>query len=46
MHGYWRIDDPMMRANQQAHFMKNVSLASAALALLAWVNMSRRRAGT
>ena len=33
MHGFWRHDDPQMRANQQAHFMKNLSLAGAALVL-------------
>jgi putative oxidoreductase len=35
MHAFWRIDDPMQRANQQAHFMKNVSMGGAALALFA-----------
>lgn len=35
MHGFWRIDDPMQRMGQQVHFMKNVSLAGAALALVA-----------
>jgi uncharacterized membrane protein YphA (DoxX/SURF4 family) len=35
MHGFWRFDDPEMKQNQMAHFMKNVSLAGAALALLA-----------
>ena len=35
MHAYWKVDDPMQRANQQAHFMKNVSLGGAALALFA-----------
>jgi uncharacterized membrane protein YphA (DoxX/SURF4 family) len=33
MHGFWRLDDPQERVNQQAHFMKNLSLAGAALAL-------------
>ena len=37
MHGYWRETDPMQRANQQAHFTKNVALLGGALALLyAW----------
>jgi uncharacterized membrane protein YphA (DoxX/SURF4 family) len=31
MHAFWTIDDPMVRAVQQAHFMKNVALAGAAL---------------
>ena len=35
MHAFWKLDDPMMRSNQQAHFMKNVSMAGAALALFA-----------
>lgn len=35
MHAFWKIDDPMQRANQQAHFMKNVSMGGAALALFA-----------
>jgi putative oxidoreductase len=33
MHAYWKLDDPMMRANQQAHFFKNVQIAGAALIL-------------
>jgi uncharacterized membrane protein YphA (DoxX/SURF4 family) len=35
MHAFWKHDDPMERANQQAHFMKNVSMGGAALALFA-----------
>jgi putative oxidoreductase len=35
MHAFWRFDDPMQRPNQQMHFMKNVSLGGAALALFA-----------
>jgi uncharacterized membrane protein YphA (DoxX/SURF4 family) len=35
MHAYWKLDDPMQRSNQQAHFMKNVSMGGAALALFA-----------
>jgi putative oxidoreductase len=35
MHAFWKFDDPMERANQQAHFMKNVALGGAALALFA-----------
>src|SRR5919201_1181712 len=33
MHAYWKVDDPQLRANQHAHFMKNLALAGAALAL-------------
>jgi putative oxidoreductase len=35
MHGFWRFDDPQQRQTQMAHFMKNLSLAGASLALLA-----------
>ena len=31
MHRFWGVQDPMMAANQMAHFMKNVTLAGAAL---------------
>lgn len=30
MHNFWAVDDPNMRATQQAHFMKNLALAGAA----------------
>jgi putative oxidoreductase len=33
MHAFWKLDDPMEKANQQAHFFKNVQLAGAALIL-------------
>lgn len=33
VHAYWNVADPMERANQQAHFMKNLALAGAALVL-------------
>lgn len=32
-HAFWKLSDPMERANQQAHFGKNLALAGAALAL-------------
>jgi putative oxidoreductase len=35
MHAFWRHEDPMERANQQVHFLKNVSLGGGALALFA-----------
>ncbi|MCS7050399.1 MAG: DoxX family protein [Thermomicrobium sp.] len=35
MHDFWAESDPYARANQMAHFMKNIGLAGAALALLA-----------
>jgi putative oxidoreductase len=31
MHAYWKTEDPMLRGNDRAHFMKNVALAGAAL---------------
>jgi len=33
MHKFWGIADPMMAANQAAHFWKNMSLAGAALTI-------------
>ena len=36
MHAFWKVEDPQMRQNQQIHFMKNVSLAGAAIALFAF----------
>jgi uncharacterized membrane protein YphA (DoxX/SURF4 family) len=34
MHNFWTVDDPQARMNEQAHFMKNVTMAGAALVLL------------
>ncbi len=31
MHNYWVESDPMMRANQMAHFWKNLTLSGAAI---------------
>jgi len=36
IHPYWRREDPMARANDRAHFMKNVALAGAALLVAFW----------
>jgi putative oxidoreductase len=33
MHSFWKLDDPAERANQMAHFFKNVQLAGGALIL-------------
>jgi putative oxidoreductase len=33
MHPFWGPQDPMQAANQQAHFLKNLSLAGAALVI-------------
>lgn len=34
MHRFWGVSDPMVAANQQAHFMKNIALAGAALMVI------------
>jgi len=36
MHRFWGLDDPQMAQNQQAHFMKNMALAGAALVAFAF----------
>jgi putative oxidoreductase len=33
MHAFWKLEDPAERANQMAHFFKNVQLAGGALIL-------------
>lgn len=33
MHAFWRFDDPQMRANQFAHFMKNLAVVGGALVI-------------
>jgi putative oxidoreductase len=33
MHAFWKLEDPAERANQMAHFFKNVQVAGAALIL-------------
>lgn len=35
MHDFWAVEDPMERQNQMAHFMKNLSMAGAAIAFYA-----------
>ena len=35
MHAFWTVGDPMQRAMEQAHFLKDVALGGAALALFA-----------
>lgn len=34
MHNFWAVKDPQQRAGEQIHFLKNVALAGAALALM------------
>ncbi|MFL6129261.1 MAG: DoxX family protein [Mycobacteriales bacterium] len=36
MHRFWTERDPMLRQNDQAHFMKNLALAGAALVMFAF----------
>jgi putative oxidoreductase len=31
MHAFWKVQDPMQRANQQVHFMKNLALAGGSI---------------
>jgi putative oxidoreductase len=35
MHNFWTLEDPMMRATDMAHFLKNLALLGATLMLLA-----------
>ncbi|MFN2593864.1 MAG: DoxX family protein [Actinomycetota bacterium] len=36
MHPFWRFDDSQQRMQQQIHFMKNLTMAGGALALVAF----------
>jgi|ERR671919_3093898 uncharacterized membrane protein YphA (DoxX/SURF4 family) len=45
MHAFWKETDPQQRANQMAHFLKNVSMAGGALALLYAWNQLQSEAG-
>lgn len=38
MHAFWKSSDPQERQVQQAHFMKNISMTGAAIALFALVS--------
>ena len=33
MHAFWKVSDPMARAGERAHFLKNLALVGAALML-------------
>lgn len=39
MHAFWKVEDPMMKGVQMAMFMKNVSLAGAALFMFVVFNL-------
>ena len=40
MHPFWGVSDPMQAAAQQAHFMKNLALAGAALLIFYFSTLS------
>ena len=44
MHAFWRETDPASKANEQTQFLKDLSLAGAALALFALLRLLGRRA--
>lgn len=39
MHAFWKLEDPMQKAGEQAQFMKNISLTGACLMLLGFVGL-------
>jgi putative oxidoreductase len=39
MHKFWGVADPMMAANQAAHFWKNIALAGAATMIYAFATL-------
>jgi putative oxidoreductase len=39
VHKFWGLSDPMMAANQTAHFWKNIALAGAALMIYAFATL-------
>jgi putative oxidoreductase len=43
MHKFWGLADPMMAANQAAHFWKNISLAGAALMIFGLADLTPAR---
>ena len=43
MHRFWGVADPMMAANQAAHFWKNIALAGASLMIYAFATLSPAR---
>ena len=45
MHGFWREEDPMQRANQMAHLTKNVAVLGGALVLFYVWNQLQGDAG-
>lgn len=45
MHAFWRETDPQTRMNEMIHFLKDMSLAGAALMLLALISYTGRELG-
>ena len=45
MHGFWRETDEQTKANQMAHFMKNMAMAGGALVLFYAYNQLQGEAG-
>ena len=43
VHKFWGIADPMMAANQAAHFWKNIALTGACLMIYAFATLSPMR---
>ena len=39
VHKFWGISDPMLAANQAAHFWKNIALAGAALMMFGFATL-------
>ena len=35
IHNFWTVEDPMLRGNEQAHFLKNLMILAGALIILA-----------
>jgi putative oxidoreductase len=45
MHAFWKETDPQQKANQMAHFMKNITMAGGALVLFYAWNQLQGEAG-
>ncbi len=43
VHRFWGLSDPMMAANQKAHFWKNITLAGACLMIFGFVTLDPAR---
>ena len=45
MHAFWKESDPQQKANQMAHFLKNISMVGGALVLFYVWNQLQNEAG-